>query len=389
MRLTFPLLILTTALAGCKPGFNETYSDATTNGKNNPPCNPAPVDSAANAQAKKVLRLVATFSCEDKAQFNRVLAGQHLGSADAVLNQNAYNQLFDGFSRSGTTPAVLSVDYGGDQTYSQSQLITLNSTLKNHWNKNGLVSIRWMPKNPWETGFTTAYSNSVSLKKLTQDSQSTDYKNWRSQLDDIAAALKDLQDHNVAVLWQPFPLMNSPSVWWGSQASTGEGKETDFETLWQDTYNYLRNTKGLHNLIWVFAPGDTTLEAGNKPINWGLLESHVDILAPVVRNDSLSLRDYDDMINTNKPLALSELSPSYTSSAGGNSQQFDTLQYKTKLTDTYPFIAYWISWHNPTLGDKVHYLALTSNKNAASLLQNNSVITTEKITRDQLFTFSN
>lgn len=383
-RFSFFLVLAASALAGCKPGFNQTYYDDTTPAKNAPPCNPAPIDGSASTAAKKLLKLVATLSCEDSNVQNRVMAGQHLGSVNDVLNHDAYNALIADFSGRSTTPAVLSVDYGYNGTYSTSDLLQLNTTLKNHAAKNGLVAIRWMPKNPWETAFTTDYSSRVNLKSLTQDSASTDYKNWHAQLDDIAAALKNLQDQNIAVLWQPLPMMNTASVWWGSQASTGEGREADFESLWQDLYNYLRNTKGLHNLVWVFAPADTTLAAGNKPINWGLLETHVDIVAPVVRNDSLNLRDYNDLINTGKPLALSEYSPSYSTSSGFNSKQFNTQEYATKLTQSYPFIAYWISWNNPTLNDNAHYLSLNANKNANELLQNKSVITTEKITSGNL-----
>ncbi len=392
MRNCKTLLLITlaaTTLVSCKAGYNQLYYDNTTNSTATPPCNPGPADGSADERAKKVLRLIATFSCENKSQFNRVMAGQHLGTVGNYVTEDTFTSLMNSFTINSVTPAVLSVEYGATENFSFENRQKANLTLQTHWNKNGLVSISWMPKNPWPSDFTTNYSDNVNLEDLYKDPNNEYYKTWHTQLDEIAKALDDLQQRNVAVLWRPLPAMNTESVWWGIKASTGKGTEAQFEELWKNMFNYLHTTKGLHNLIWVFAPMDTTLATSNKPINWGLYETQVDIVAPIARNNDLTLRDYQDMINTGKPLAMSELSPAYASSVvtSTSSKNFDTALYSKKLTESYPFIAYWVSWNDAKIDDKVHYLSLTSNLNALTTLQNINTITTEKITNNNLFSF--
>jgi len=86
-------------------------------------------------------------------------------------------------------------------------------------------------------------------------------------MDVVAEELKKLQDADVPVLWRPmheaagnlgvFPGA-SAWFWWGAGAEAGKtSKNVDdcgkaYVALWRLMYTYFTETKGLHNLIWVW-----------------------------------------------------------------------------------------------------------------------------------------
>jgi hypothetical protein len=71
---------------------------------------------------------------------------------------------------------------------------------------------------------------------------------WKARLDAITPALQYLKDNGVEVLFRPFHEMNHPSVFWWANRPGANGSRK----LFQITRDYLVNTKGLTNLIWVW-----------------------------------------------------------------------------------------------------------------------------------------
>lgn len=73
------------------------------------------------------------------------------------------------------------------------------------------------------------------------------YNNWISRLDKIAVGLQELEDHGVEVLFRPFHEMNQGAFWWGGRPGPQGTAE-----IYRITHNYLTQTKGLSNIIWVW-----------------------------------------------------------------------------------------------------------------------------------------
>jgi len=74
-------------------------------------------------------------------------------------------------------------------------------------------------------------------------------------LDKAAAALQQLKDKDIPVLWRPmheaagnWPITNpnNPWFWWGASGSQA------YIALWEYMYDYFTKDKGLNNLIWVW-----------------------------------------------------------------------------------------------------------------------------------------
>ena len=73
-------------------------------------------------------------------------------------------------------------------------------------------------------------------------------------MDNIAAALQELKEAGVTVIWRPFHQMNADYFWWGINAYHNQQSNiADFRALWQDLYKTLTYDYGLDNLIWTYS----------------------------------------------------------------------------------------------------------------------------------------
>src|SRR5690606_33713679 len=71
--------------------------------------------------------------------------------------------------------------------------------------------------------------------------------NWKAMMDEIAVYLQQLKNAGVEVLFRPLHEMNQGMFWWG-----GRPGSNGTAALYRLTRDYLQNTKGLNNLIWVW-----------------------------------------------------------------------------------------------------------------------------------------
>jgi len=108
--------------------------------------------------------------------------------------------------------------------------------------------------------------------------------NWKARLDEIYPYLKELQDAGVDVLFRLFHEMNQGFFWWG-----GHGANT--AKLYQLSHDYLVNTKGLSNLIWVWNVQDfSTLTSDLNSYDPG--SDYWDVLALDVYSGSNAAQAY-------------------------------------------------------------------------------------------------
>ena len=97
----------------------------------------------------------------------------------------------------------------------------------------------------------------------------TENSSFKSKLDYVASELQMAKNANVAVLWAPFHEYQPNGWFWWSK-----GTAQQFIQLWQYMFNYLTNTKGLNNLIWL-APS-----SGSPNASWYPGKAYVDLAGP-------------------------------------------------------------------------------------------------------------
>jgi mannan endo-1,4-beta-mannosidase len=113
--------------------------------------------------------------------------------------------------------------------------------LSNQWLRaGGIVLLSFWPLDP----FTGRNDNDRDIRFSDLAAPGTAaHRAWFSYLDGVAVRLKQLRG---PVLFRPFAEMNGNWSWWGAQPPA------QFIAVWQQMHDYLVQTKGLSNLLWVY-----------------------------------------------------------------------------------------------------------------------------------------
>ena len=131
---------------------------------------------------------------------------------------------------------------------------------------------------------------------------------WKERLDAIYPYLKELNDAGVEVLFRLFHEMNQGAFWWGGRTgANGTAK------LYQLSHDYLVNTKGLTNLIWVWNIQDLSSNMASVLSSYDPGNNYWDVLALDVYSGNSATQAYTSakytaMVNkaNGKPIAIGE-----------------------------------------------------------------------------------
>jgi|GEM_PF-1763364 len=209
----------------------------------------------------------------------------------------------------GKYPALWSGDFlfaGTDVANRQ----TMINEAKAQWASGALINIMFHACPPtqaepcaWEGGVKSTLTNAQWTELITNGT--TLNNNWKARLDVIAGYLQDLKNNGVEVYFRPLHEMNQGIFWWaGRPGANGTAK------LFQITRDYLRNTKGLTNLIWVWDLQDfSSLTSDLTNYNPG--SSNWDVLAMDMYysdGQGYTSAKYNALVNAagGKPIAIGE-----------------------------------------------------------------------------------
>jgi mannan endo-1,4-beta-mannosidase len=172
--------------------------------------------------------------------------------------------------KSGKTPGLWSGDFLFLKADLESRWKMIYEAEK-AWKKGSLVNIMWHTCSPrfpepcaWDGKGVLDDLSDAEWTSLITDGGELNI-NWKRRLDEIAIYLQYLKEKEVEVFFRPFHEMNQPVFWWA-----GRKGENGTARLYQITHDYLKYTKGLTNLIWIWDVQDfKTLESDLKDYNPG------------------------------------------------------------------------------------------------------------------------
>jgi mannan endo-1,4-beta-mannosidase len=234
---------------------------------------------------------------------NHVLSGQH----NRESNSNPAQWTTKVHDITGEYPAIWSGDflYESDEIGLRQNLV---NEAKSEWAAGSLVSLIWHACPPttgsscaWDTNGVLAHLSDAQWTQLTTSGTALNTA-WKARLDEIVPYLQQLKDAGIPVLWRFLHEMNDGWSWWGGRSGAGGSAK-----LYQISHDYLVNTKGLTNLIWVWnlKDDDASQYSAYYPGS-----SYVDVVSldPWVKNFP-SATDYSTLqgIAGSKPLALAEV----------------------------------------------------------------------------------
>ena len=155
----------------------------------------------------------------------------------------------------GDYPAVFSTDLSGveqerEKNVNDIPVSRLIELIREVHARGGVVMMNWHQENPKTGGLSTDNTPCVG-DILTEGSElNVKYKEWLDNIADFFLNLTDEQGRQIPILFRPLHEHTQVWSWWGSSATT----EEEFVAFWRFIVTYLRDTRGVHNLIYVISP---------------------------------------------------------------------------------------------------------------------------------------
>jgi mannan endo-1,4-beta-mannosidase len=243
---------------------------------------------------QKVLNYIRSISG------SKTIAGQH--NREPNWEPAKWSKAIQGTT--GRWPGLWSGDFLFQQENIDSRW-TMIAEAKAQFNAGAVVQLMWHSCPPtrgdacsWDYDIKSRLSDSQWRELLTDGSNLN--KVWKARVDTIVPYLQDLKNNGVAVLFRPYHEMNQGVFWWGGRT----GSQGTLR-LYQMMHDYLTQTKGFDNLIWVWDVQD--LSWNFSDYNPG--DAYWDIAALDFYNpDGFTSAKYNAMLAVagNKPIAIGE-----------------------------------------------------------------------------------
>ena len=313
-----------------------------------------PANPHANAQAKAVLKY---FQGLESRSDKRLLSGQFSNFGDRA-NPDLPNQIHN---QTGHWPAILGVDYAGRGGIRTEEP---NTAAIAYWRQGGLVTISAHMYDPTLTNaaFGGLRDKDVDLNALLATNTEA-YARWMHELDRIAGGLLELKTNGVVVLWRPFHEMNGNWFWWD-----GKDPET-FKKLWRQMFDYFTKTKGLDNLLWVYAPNHGTNTAvyypGDRYVDLVGLDAYTDFV------DTEHILGYAEIARLPKPFGFTEFGPHAPSNPPGD---YDYRRFLEGVKANFPRTVFFMSWNAKW--------SLASNTNVTEMLNDPWIVNREDLPKN-------
>ncbi len=213
----------------------------------------------------------------------------------AVGQQDAFNGFYNntgGVSdikkTAGNDPALLGSDFifitdknnngQASNWFYQQEVNTINQVKQAY--ASGMINIFcWHLREPYnENSFyvsdMTATEKANAFKSILPGGANHDW--YKAKLDKVASVFNKLTGQNgeyIPVIFRPFHEFDGSWFWWGADFCTAE----EFKTAFKFTVDYLKNTKGVHNVLYSYGP-DNNYDTQAKYLARYPGDAYVDVL---------------------------------------------------------------------------------------------------------------
>ena len=321
----------------------------------NPAAADRPADPDASANTITLLKYLTALPHQSTSTGHSLISGQWVGMGS--LNNDEIQYI-------GTITSQLPGLVGADYCERRSGITpgNVNPSMIDYWNKGTLVDIDILMPNPLTGG--SCFENRTTLTPKQYAEVITPgmaaHKAYMANLELVAAGLQELQAAGVVVLFRPLREMDGNWNWYN-------GSPADFKTLWIQTFNYLTNKKGLHNLLWVFS---TATDGG---LNYYPGSQYVDIVGydTYGYGNGKTPAAYNTLLKTGKPYALTEFGlqgPSMPGTYPAYDLNTAISNIKNFMPEAVYFMNWSSGWQDTTQVGPKNYWAIDAQINAAAAL---------------------
>jgi len=207
----------------------------------------------ADSKATKHTRALF-YNLQKMARESKTLFGQEDAVAYGIGWRNVEGAS-DVKTVTGSYPAVYGWDLGevGVRTSNidSVRFEDMRRWTREAYQRGGVHTISWHPRNPQTGG--NSWDTTSAVKHILPGGSRHEF--FRLQLGHVADYIgslksKGLFGHAIPVIFRPWHEMTGHWFWWGRTHCTPE----EYQALYRYTVDYLRNERGLHNVLFAYSP---------------------------------------------------------------------------------------------------------------------------------------
>ncbi|HYD51310.1 MAG TPA: glycosyl hydrolase [Gemmatimonadaceae bacterium] len=224
---------------------------ATTRPASSPDTIAAPIDADATAETRALFQNL-------RALAGRGILFGHEGSLAYGVHWRYEPGRSDVRETAGSYPAVYGWDVNmllsrrpGDPTGAAARA-ALRRWIAEGYGRGGVITMAWHADNPVSRG--NAWDTTRAVEHLLPGG--SHHAAYRARLDTVAEFFSTLRARGpdgretlVPVVFRPFHEMGGSWFWWGGRHRSAE----QFVALWRFTVEYLRDRRGVHNLLYAYS----------------------------------------------------------------------------------------------------------------------------------------
>jgi mannan endo-1,4-beta-mannosidase len=212
-----------------------------------------PVDPNATAETRALIMNLKEISR------NYILFGHQDDLAYGVhwINEPGRSDVKE---TAGSYPAVYGwelgdLELGAPQNLDKVNFDNMQRWIKEGYSRGGVITISWHMNNP--VSGENAWETTPAVPQILPGGSHHDlFKEWLDRFADFISQLSvpgtewSTYEHQIPVIFRPYHEHNGSWFWWGADHCTPE----EYIELWRFTVSYLRDEKGLHNLLYAYSP---------------------------------------------------------------------------------------------------------------------------------------
>lgn len=167
-------------------------------------------------------------------------------------NSDICSKRSESFNISGKDPLIWGFQFKMADSGSQNYMKRLEciNLAKRIYRAGGIIYITFSPGNYVTGGNQYDSTGSPVINILPAGSARTSYLADLDQLSELLQSLTDDEGNLIPVLLKPWAECDGGWFYWSCYGSSTSG----YISLWQDMVDYLRNTKNIHSILYMYSP---------------------------------------------------------------------------------------------------------------------------------------
>ena len=179
----------------------------------------------------------------------------------------------------GSYPAVFGweigrLERGHDVSLDNVSFDRMREWMVDAYGMGAVNTVSWHADNPVSGGDTWDTTPAVA-DILPGGARHGLYRGWLDRLADFFLSVRAPDGAPVPIVFRPFHEMSGGWFWWGAPHTSPE----DYRALWRFTVEYLRDERGVHNLLWAYSTGALAdFEDPDEYWTWYPGDAYADVL---------------------------------------------------------------------------------------------------------------